>query len=57
MRKVKTYKGFIIALELATSRFQLFTKEEWAYGNGCRYPEHDTCTIEEAIEFINDWGK
>ena len=55
MKKVRTYKGFVIALEKASGRYQLFTKEEWAYGHGCRYPEHDTCTIGEAIEFIDSY--
>jgi hypothetical protein len=54
MKKVKAYKGFIIALD-KEGRYQLFTKDEWSYGNGCRYPEHDTCTIAEALEFIDSY--
>jgi hypothetical protein len=52
MKRVKAYKGFIIALD-KENRYQLFTKEEWIMGAGCRYPEHDTCSIEEAIQFID----
>jgi hypothetical protein len=52
MKKVKAYKGFIIALD-KEGRYQLFTKDEWSYGAGFRYPEHDTCSIEEAKQFID----
>jgi hypothetical protein len=52
MKKVKQYKGFIIALD-QESRYQLFTKDEWSYGKGMRYAEHDTCTLDEAKEFID----
>lgn len=55
MKKVKSYKGFVIALD-SDNRYQLYTQEEWSMGKGYRYPEHDTCSIDEAIEFINDWG-
>lgn len=52
--KVKTYKGFVIALD-KEGRYQLFTKDEWKMGKGYRYPEHDTCSMKEAMEFIDDY--
>lgn len=55
-KKVKTHKGFVIAELIEgpdTGRYQLFTKDEWAYGHGFRSPEHDACSIKEAIEFID----
>lgn len=55
MKKKQTYKGFVIQ-EDGEGRYNLYTKEEWSQGNGYRYPEHDTCTIEEAKEFIDDYG-
>lgn len=55
--KLKTvkYKGFTIQ-EDGQGRYNLYIKEEWEMGKGFRYAEHDTCTIAEAKEFINDWG-
>jgi hypothetical protein len=52
MKKVKTYKGFVIALD-KEGTYHLFTKDEWSYGAGCRYPEHEAGSIEEAVEFID----
>lgn len=55
LKKVKQYKGFIIAKDVY-ERYQLFLKDEWSMGKGFRYPEHDTCSIKEAKEFIDDYG-
>jgi hypothetical protein len=52
MKRVKAYKGFIIALDQENTH-QIFTKNEWSYGDGCRYPEHETITMQEAVEFID----
>lgn len=52
MKKVKQYKGFVIALD-SESRYQLYTKDEWSYGNGMRYAEHDACSIDEAKQWID----
>lgn len=49
---VTTYKGFKIQ-EVEPGLFFLFTAEEWAYGKGYRYPEHEAGSIEEAKEFID----
>lgn len=54
MKKVKAYKGFIIA-QSKDGFFHIFTKEEWAFGNGCRYPEHEAGTIQEAKDFIDSY--
>jgi hypothetical protein len=46
------YKGFII-LQTEVGLFEVYTKEEFAYGKGYRYPEIECCTINEAKEFID----
>lgn len=57
MKRRKTLKGYIIA-EAATSKkesgykFLVFTKDEWECGPGCRYPEWECDSIEEAEEWI-----
>lgn len=51
MKKVKMYKGYVIAQN--SEHFQVFTKDEWSMGEGCRYPEFDDCgSIEECISNI-----
>jgi hypothetical protein len=54
MKKVKTYKGFIIAFDLKNT-YHIFTKDEWSYGDGFRYPEHEAGNIQEALDFINSY--
>jgi hypothetical protein len=54
MKKVKNYKGFIIALD-KEGNYNIFTKDEWILGNGCRYSEFETESINEAIDFINSY--
>jgi hypothetical protein len=54
MKKVKQYKGFVIALD-KEGFYHIFTKEEWSYGNGLRYPEHEAGSISEAIDFIDSY--
>lgn len=52
MKKVKTHKGFVIAVR-KDGIYQVFTKDEWAYGEGLRYPEYDDCgSLQEAIDNI-----
>jgi hypothetical protein len=60
MKKVKVYKGFVIAESNEREReegvpdYQVFTKEEWEYGEGLRYPEYDDCgTVKECMECID----
>jgi hypothetical protein len=57
MKKVKQFKGFVIALSKEDGRLHIFTRDEWSYGAGCRYPEHDADTMQEAIDFIESWGE
>jgi hypothetical protein len=54
MMKVKQYKGFVIAID-KEGFYQIFTKDEWSYGAGCRYPEHEAGTMKEAMEFIDSY--
>lgn len=58
MRKVKTLKGHVIAetnqkeRSQGKSNYEVYTNEEWAYGEGCRYADHETDSVKEAEEFI-----
>ncbi len=49
MKKVTTYKGFVIA-KVSENEFHMFTLEEWSYGEGLRTPEFECCSIEECKE-------
>lgn len=49
--KVRSYKGFKI--QETADGFIIFTDEEWAFGKGYRYPEHEAGTLQEAKEFID----
>ena len=63
MKKIKTYKGWIIAqfqkendLEnFELNRFYIFTQDEWKHGKGLRSPEWDAGSLKEAEEFINSY--
>jgi hypothetical protein len=48
------YKGFVIALK-PDGYYDIYTKEEWSYGHGMRYPEHEAGTIQEARDFIDSY--
>ncbi len=51
MKKVKQVKGCVIGYEKETKTYEVYTSEEWSYGNGMRYPEYDGIdTLDEAIE-------
>lgn len=58
MKKVKTMRNFVIAETNEKERaegknnFEIFTKEEYAYGEGLRYSEHEAGSIKEAEDFI-----
>lgn len=59
MKKVKVYKGYVIAesnekeRKNGVSDYQVYTKEEWEYGEGLRYPEFDDCcSIQECMNNI-----
>ncbi|MCY9056091.1 hypothetical protein MOE90_20860 [Bacillus spizizenii] len=53
MKKIKRYKGFVIAQEKGV--IHVFTKDEWAYGEGCRYAEWECDSMQEAIDFIDSY--
>lgn len=53
MKKLKCYKGFVIAVEGET--FHIFTKDEWSYGAGYRYEEHEAGSLQEAMDFIDSY--
>lgn len=59
MKKVKVVNGLVIARWFnksdAASGYQIFTKEEYAYGQGYRSQEWETSTLEEAIEWAKGW--
>ncbi|WP_188066675.1 hypothetical protein [Brevibacillus brevis] len=54
-----TYKGFKIqeGTDITTGNqvFKVYTKEEWAYGEGFRSYEWEACTMQEAKEFIDSY--
>lgn len=57
--RTTTYKGFKIKeqLDITTQRpiFMVYTKEEWAYGHGFRFPEWEACSMQEARDFIDNY--
>jgi hypothetical protein len=55
MKKIKAYKGFIIALDKQGNHI-IFTKDEWVMGEGFRYAEFEAGeNIQEAIDFIDSY--
>jgi len=49
VRKIKTIKGMVIAFDKKLNEYSVFSREEWEYGAGCRYPEYDgMATMAEA---------
>ena len=62
MKKVKTYKSFVIAetnhqeqTEGNKDNYVVFQKDEWVYGEGLRNEEMECSTIERCIEFIDSY--
>jgi hypothetical protein len=55
MKKVKQYKGFVFAESKEDEMIHIYTKEEWSYGKGCRYEEHEAGNIQEAIDFVDSY--
>lgn len=48
MKKISTVKNCIIAQDNDGS-YSVFTKDEFSFGEGCRYPEYDGIqSLEEA---------
>ncbi|MGG0794796.1 hypothetical protein ABE137_12420 [Brevibacillus laterosporus] len=50
---VITYKGFKI--KKVENDFVVYTADEWIYGEGFRYPEHEAGTLQEAKDFIDSY--
>jgi len=62
MKKVKTYKAFVIAetnhqerTEENRDNYVVFQKDEWSYGEGLRNDEIECGTIEHCKEFIDSY--
>jgi len=62
MKKVKTYKSFVIAetslkerTEENKDNYVVFQKSEWAMGEGLRNDEIECSTIDHCIEFIDSY--
>jgi len=62
MKKVKTYKSFVIAetshqerTEENRDNYVVFQKDEWSYEEGLRNDEIECGTIEHCIEFIDSY--
>lgn len=51
MKKVKKYKGFIIAED--QDGFYSFLEDEWSMGDGFRSPEMEHSSVAEAQMFID----
>lgn len=55
MKKIKQYKGFIIAMD-KDGDYHVFTKDEYSMGEGYRYAEWECGKyIQEAIDFIDSY--
>ncbi|WP_156397002.1 hypothetical protein [Paenibacillus sp. Soil724D2] len=53
MKKVKTYKGYIIAeCKNGNYKYHIFTKEEYSMGEGFRYSEWSCDSLGECVEWI-----
>lgn len=50
---VITYKGWKI--QEVENGFNVFTKDEWSYGEGYRYPEWEAGNMQEAKDFIDSY--
>ncbi|MBX7170172.1 MAG: hypothetical protein K1X72_04390 [Pyrinomonadaceae bacterium] len=54
MKKIKVYKGFVIALEKESGFYAVFFQDEWSMGEGFRTAEMDGIgTIQLCQEFID----
>jgi hypothetical protein len=58
MKKIKVVNNMVIDFDKKTAEYSVFTKDEYSYGEGCRYSEYDGITkIEEAEEMARFHGK
>lgn len=51
MRKVKTHKGYVIAVS-KDGYYHVFTKDEWSMPAAMRVVEWEAGSLEEAVEWI-----
>lgn len=48
------YRGYVIAKDRDDDSYKVYTKDEYSFGNGYRYPEYDDIeTVEIAKELID----
>lgn len=47
------YRGFVVNFE--DDSFKLYTRDEWSYGKGYRYPEWEADNEDEAREWIDSY--
>lgn len=58
MKKIKQLNGMVIAQDTKTQEYSIFTKEEYSYGEGLRYPEFDGIdSLEEAETQARNYNK
>lgn len=55
MKKVKQYKGFVIAFNKEDLMFYVYQLDEWKMGKGFRYQEIECGSIQESIDFIDSY--
>lgn len=53
--KTFKYKGFVCYWNKEEEHYEIYTKEEWSYGKGNRYPEWDAGSVEECKEWIDGY--
>lgn len=58
-KKVTSYKGFKIQEQEEDNHilYVVYTKDEWAYGNGFRSSEWEACSMKEATDFIDSYDE
>lgn len=55
MKKIKEHKGYVIAEnpkidDVNSYPYYVYTKEEWSFGEGCRYYEFECESIQECLD-------
>jgi len=61
MKKIKSLKGLVIAqatekeVNEGACKYPVFTADEWAMGEGYRYSEWDSDSLNESIDFIKNY--
>jgi hypothetical protein len=55
VKKVKQYKGFVIAWCASRDEYLIYTKDEWELDPRCRYHDFEVGSVEEAIAWIDSY--